>query len=89
MLDQHGADRRQAARPAEAEVAIGRRICSPFQTVAELRYGALRRGWGTARMPKLDSTIQRAEVVHTGPELVLLCAQLRADRERIGHAPQG
>jgi hypothetical protein len=26
-------------------------------------------------MLKLDSKIQRAEVVHTGPELVAICAQ--------------
>jgi hypothetical protein len=45
----------------------GRRFIS-FPTAAELRYGAIRRGWGEARMLKLDSKIQRAEVVHTGPE---------------------
>jgi tRNA(fMet)-specific endonuclease VapC len=37
-------------------------------------------------MLKLDAKIQRAEVVHTGPELVLVCAQLRADCEAAGHA---
>jgi hypothetical protein len=37
-------------------------------------------------MLKLDSKIQRAEVVHTGPELVAICAQLRADCAAIGHA---
>jgi predicted nucleic acid-binding protein len=30
--------------------------------------------------------IHRAQVVHTGPELVLICAQLRADCEAVGHA---
>jgi predicted nucleic acid-binding protein len=69
-----------------APVITGRPAFISFQTVAELRYGALRRGWGTARMLRLDAKIQRAEVVHTGPELVLVCAQLRADCERVGHA---
>jgi tRNA(fMet)-specific endonuclease VapC len=69
-----------------APIITGRAAFISFQTVAELRYGALRRGWGTARMLKLDAKIQRAEVVHTGPELVLVCAQLRADCEAAGHA---
>jgi predicted nucleic acid-binding protein len=37
-------------------------------------------------MLKLETKIQLAEVVHTGPELVLVCAQLRADCETVGHA---
>jgi hypothetical protein len=37
-------------------------------------------------MLELDRKIQRAEVVHTGPELVAICAQLRADCAAIGHA---
>jgi len=37
-------------------------------------------------MLKLEAKIQRAEIVHTGPELVLVCAQLRVDCEAIGHA---
>jgi predicted nucleic acid-binding protein len=37
-------------------------------------------------MLKLDAKIHRAEIVHTGPELVATCAQLRADCASIGHA---
>ncbi len=37
-------------------------------------------------MLALEVRIQRAEIVHTGPELVLICAQLRADCEVAGHA---
>jgi predicted nucleic acid-binding protein len=37
-------------------------------------------------MLKLDAKIHRVEVVHTGPELVLVYAQLRADCEAAGHA---
>jgi len=86
--DVFSADLVPGSRIAEryAPIITGRPAFISFQTVAELRYGALRRGWGTARMLKLDAKIQRAEVVHTGPELVLICAQLRADCEARGHA---
>lgn len=69
-----------------APIITGRPAFISFQTVTELRYGALRRGWGSTRMLKLDAKIQRAEVIHTGPELVLICAQLRADCAAVGHA---
>lgn len=69
-----------------ASIVTGRPAFISFQTVAELRYGALRRGWGEARMLRLDARIARAEVVHSGPELVLIYAQLRAECEAQGHA---
>lgn len=69
-----------------APLIAGRLAFISFQTVAELLYGALRRGWGEARMRRLDAKVHRAEVVYTGPELVALCAQLRADCAAIGHA---
>ena len=68
-------------------IIVGRRAFICFQTAAELRYGALRRGWGEVRMPKLEARINEAEIVHSGPELVLAYARLRVDCERIGHAP--
>jgi len=37
-------------------------------------------------MLKLQTRINEAEIVHSGPELVLVHAQLRVDCERIGHA---
>jgi len=37
-------------------------------------------------MFRLDAKIAMAEVVHTGPELVLVYARLRADCEARGHA---
>jgi hypothetical protein len=86
--DVFSADLVPGSRIAElyAPIITGRPAFISFQTVAELRYGALRRGWGPARMLKLDAKIQRAEVVHTGPELVQICAQLRVDCDAIGHA---
>jgi len=64
----------------------GRPAFISFQTAAELRYGALRRNWGRSRVLKLEARINEAETVHSGPELVLIYAQLRVDCERIGHA---
>jgi tRNA(fMet)-specific endonuclease VapC len=69
-----------------APIIAGRPVMVSFQTVAELRFGALRRSWGEARMLKLAALIQRAHVVHTGPDLVEACAQLRVDCEAVGHA---
>jgi predicted nucleic acid-binding protein len=43
---------------------------SSVKTAAELRYGAIRRGWGKPRMLRTEATIERVEVVHSGPELV-------------------
>jgi predicted nucleic acid-binding protein len=67
-------------------IIVGRPAFVSFQTVAELRYGALRRGWGEARMRKLDAKIAAIEVVHSGDELVAVYARLRADCVRVGHA---
>lgn len=65
---------------------VGRPAFVSFQTVAELYFGALKRGWGSSRMLKLDAKLARVEVVHSGPELVLVWARLRAECERAGHA---
>jgi predicted nucleic acid-binding protein len=67
-------------------IIVGRLAFISFQTAAELRFGALRRNWGEARMLRLEARISEAETVHSGPELVRVYAQLRVDCERIGHA---
>jgi predicted nucleic acid-binding protein len=67
-------------------IIAGRPALISFQTAAELRYGALLRRWGDARTRKLVARIGEAEIVHSGPELVLTYAQLRVECERIGHA---
>ena len=69
-----------------ASLITGRPAFISFQTAAELRYGAIRRGWGDARMLRREAKLQRVEVVHSGPELVAVYAQLRADCEAAGHA---
>jgi predicted nucleic acid-binding protein len=69
-----------------APLITGRLAFISFQTAAELRYGAIRRGWGQPRMLRMEATIERVEVVHSGPELVSVYAQLRADCVAAGHA---
>jgi predicted nucleic acid-binding protein len=65
---------------------LGRIEFVSFQTVAEVRYGALLRGWGAARLRRMEAEIARIEVVHTGPELIRTYAELRVACQRAGHA---
>jgi predicted nucleic acid-binding protein len=67
-------------------IIVGRPAFVSFQTVAELRYGALRRGWGEARLRKLDAKVAAVSIVHSGDELIATYARLRADCVRNGHA---
>jgi len=67
-------------------IIVGRPAFISFQTVAELRFGALRRNWGAARMSRLEARIASAQVVYPGPDLVAVYAQLRVECERVGHA---
>ena len=86
--DVFSADLVPGSRLAEryAPLITGRLAFISFQTAAELRYGAIRRGWGQPRMLRMEATIERVEVVHSGPELVAVYAQLRADCVAAGHA---
>ena len=78
---------RPGSRLAEryAPVITGRLAFISFQTAAELRYGAIRRGWGKPRMLRMEATIERVEVVHSGPELGAVYAPLRAGCVAAGH----
>jgi predicted nucleic acid-binding protein len=86
--DVFSADLVPGSRLAEryAPLITGRPAFISFQTAAELRYGAIRRGWGQPRILRMEATIERVEVVHSGPELVAVYAQLRADCVAAGHA---
>ncbi|MGH9223250.1 MAG: PIN domain-containing protein [Acidimicrobiales bacterium] len=64
----------------------GRRFLISFQTVAEIRFGARRRGWGSARMARLNEHVAHAEVVWPGPALLEVYVDLRVVCERFGHA---
>jgi len=63
----------------------GRTFVVSFQTVAELTFGALRQGWGSQRLRRLEDRIGRAEVVWAGPELLSEYVALRVRCEQAGH----
>ncbi len=63
----------------------GRAFVLLFQTVAELRFGALRQGWGKQRLDRLDQRVARAELVWPGPELLEEYVALRVRCEQAGH----
>ncbi len=67
-------------------VIRGRPVVISFQTVGELHFGAVRRGWGQARLLALDARIAASEVVHSTTALALAYARLRVACERAGHA---
>ena len=46
---------------------VGRPAFISFQTVAEIRFGAALRNWGTKRILKMETRIGSAEIVHSGP----------------------
>jgi predicted nucleic acid-binding protein len=57
-----------------------------FQTVMELRFGALRAGWGELRRRGLERRIAQLSVLQPDDEMIRRCAQLRVECQRIGHA---
>lgn len=72
--------------PLYAPLIAGRPAFISCQTVAELRFGAIRRGWGERRTRRMTASIAQAEVVWAGPELVEVYAELRAACQGVGHA---
>ena len=83
-----GADLRSSSKllaDLYAEVLVGRNILISFVTVAELRYGALRAGWGAKRRNELEETIDAAKVVWAGHGLASEYAALTAECVAAGH----
>jgi predicted nucleic acid-binding protein len=56
-----------------------------FQTVMELRHGALRAGWGDFRRRRLERRLAELTVVQPDDEMIYLRAELRQNCRRIGH----
>lgn len=63
----------------------GRAVAMSFATAAELRYGALRAGWGEKRRLRLAYELGRAAVAWPGPQLVEVYAELRSWCMSAGH----
>lgn len=57
-----------------------------FQTVMELRFGALRAGWGELRRRRLERRIAEIAVVQPDNQMITICAELRAQCRQRGHA---
>lgn len=57
-----------------------------FQTVMELRFGALRAGWGDLRRRRLERRIAEIAVVQPDDQMITACAELRLHCQQAGHA---
>ena len=66
-------------------VIAERRIVVSFATVTEMRYGALKAGWGDFRRRVLDRDLARLTIVEPDDAVMNVCARSRADCERVGH----
>jgi predicted nucleic acid-binding protein len=55
-----------------------------FATVAEMRFGALKRGWGAKRRSQLEDFLSKYEVVETTPTIGRIWGVIRVDSMRAG-----
>jgi predicted nucleic acid-binding protein len=67
------------------ELIDGRPVVVSFATVTELRFGALKAGWGELRTRGLDRDLASFGIVQPDDELMRACARLRASCEQAGH----
>ena len=78
---------RQPGPAADYRSLIARRpIVISFVTVTEIRYGALKAGWGELRRRGLERDLARFVIVQPDDQLMQVCAELRASCERAGHS---
>lgn len=80
---------RQARDPEVAapylDLVRGRNIVLSFVTVTELRFGALKGGWGDLRRRALERDLAALPVVQPDDRLMSVCASLRDRCQRAGH----
>ncbi|MGI9033407.1 MAG: PIN domain-containing protein [Acidimicrobiales bacterium] len=53
--------------------------------MTELRFGALRAGWGELRLRRLERSLAGLDVIQTSETLIERCAELRDEAGRTGH----
>ncbi|HEU5001765.1 MAG TPA: PIN domain-containing protein [Actinomycetota bacterium] len=68
------------------ELVGARPVLIAFQTLMELRYGALSAGWGDVRRRSLERRVSQLTVVQPDDATVTVCAELRQHCRRAGHA---
>lgn len=68
------------------ELIGGRSILVVFQTVMELRFGALNARWGELRRRRLESNLARLTLIEADNEMATVCATVRHRCVRVGHA---
>ena len=78
------ASRRPDRAAAYGEVIAGQPIVVSFVTVTELRYGALRAGWGELRRRGLERDLAQFVIVQPDDVLMRTCAELRVSCEGAG-----
>lgn len=78
--------------PSSADLArrylphlVGRRVVIAYKTVAELRYAAIRRGWGDATLQEMERRLGGATVATVDDGLARVYARLKADCTQAGH----
>lgn len=77
---------RHAGRFGQVSSLIGTRSrVVSFVTVTEIRYGALKHGWGELRLRQLARALGDLDVIETSQPLIERSAQLRAWASRAGH----
>jgi tRNA(fMet)-specific endonuclease VapC len=67
------------------QIVADRPVLISFVTVTEMRYGALKAGWGELRTRGLERSLSQVVVVQPDDELIRACASLRAGCERGDH----
>lgn len=66
-------------------ILSGRMVLISAQSVAELRFGALRVGWGQQRMARLEALIQTHTVIYPNNAICTGWATIKANAEKIRH----
>lgn len=79
------AHRHRAPAARFRAVIADRPIVVSFATVTEMRYGALKAGWGELRRRGLERDLTRLVVVQPDDQLMRTCAEVRVECERAGH----
>ena len=76
--------RRDARCLSYRDDVLGKRWCISFATAAELRFGAIWRGWGERRRKELEDAIAGAAILSADDVLIHWWAQVKAARQQIG-----